>query len=148
MDKIDHAYGCQSSWIEERRMAVHCRLIPNPIRATNLAVFPRFFKEVDIDKDGTSHQQSLLLGSGIIWESNIERICIRENLHGQRLWFLEDLSNVWRIAISLLLTRRKHVKWELAATPSTARISLRAAVHAATSTAGRGVNFVDRISIG
>lgn len=92
-------------------MAIHNVLILNPIRKTRLAIFTRLLEEVDIDKDGTAHQQSLLLGGGIVRESNIERICLRENLHRQRLRLLQNLSDVWRIAISLLLICRKHVKW-------------------------------------
>ena len=109
-------------------------------------VVAAFFKEIDIDKNGASHQQALLLGSGTVWESDVERIGLSKNLNAKGLGGFENLSNVRSIAVRLLLAGREDMEWNLATTPATARISFGATVDATTSAARWRVDLVNRIA--
>jgi len=87
------------------------------------------------------------LGGGIVWEGDVESLSIGQDLNSKGLGFLENLSNKWCIAISLLLVCRIDMEWNLAATLSATRVALSAAVHANATKAGRGVDLVDWSSV-
>ena len=107
-----------------------------------LAVVALILEEVDIDKDGSSHQETLLLRSRTWWEGDIKGVGFSKNFHSKRLGCLEDFSNVGSIAVRLLLAGREDMERNLATTPSEARISFRATVDAAAGTACWRVNLV------
>lgn len=104
------------------------------------------FKEVSIDEDGCTHEESLLVGSGILGKRHFKHVGFGKDLGHETLWLFENLANVRSISISLFLIGWKDMEANLAATPS-ARITLGATVDA-TSTAACGLmNLVDMIAL-
>jgi hypothetical protein len=129
-------------WIAPRMNQQLRSFIPqNPLIGTFTSL-----KEVGVDKDGRSQQDSLLLRSGTLWEADIERVGIGKDLDGQGFWLLENPANVRSISVGLFLVGRKDMETNLATSFAT-RISFLAAVDTHATTASRRVDLVERFSI-
>mmetsp|Transcript_20680 Transcript_20680/g.57468 ORF Transcript_20680/g.57468 Transcript_20680/m.57468 type:complete len:280 (-) Transcript_20680:92-931(-) len=103
-------------------------------------------EEVGVDEDGGAHENTLLVGAGVFWEINLERLRVGEKLGGHGLWLSEDGTDERGIAVGLLLIRWVHAEGGLAAALA-ARVAFSAAVDAHTAAAGWLVELVHGLAV-
>lgn len=101
------------------------------------------FEKDGIEKDGRANKKSLLVRSGIRGKSDFKCVSIRKGSSHSTLFLLQNLANIWSIAVGILLVVRVNMKGFLAASSSTARITLGTRVDAHATTASRLMHGVD-----
>ena len=100
-------------------------LIALPLLLSSTIVVAVVSLEKDgIEKDGRSHEKSLLIGSGIRRKRHFKRICVCKDFRGSTLCLFQNLASIRSLAVGILLIVCIDMKGLFATSCSTARISL------------------------
>ncbi len=77
-----------------------------------------------IEKDGRSHEECLLIGSGIRRKRDFKGICVCKDFRGPALCLFQNLASIRSITIGVLLIVGIDTKGHFATSAATARIPL------------------------